>query len=248
MLIAVSSLSAQHRDGKPEDSRYKESSRKKGHDAEFRVGMSFGGNVNFMKSALTEHVSDGSLLYPAIGIYADVPLVGNVYASLGLRYNEKGGKLSYLQTTLTNDAYIRVGQDITSTYSLRMLDIPILIKLFTNDFGHWTFNGAAGVTPAFRLGANVENAYTNFSYENNTNKVTGTLLEKNVATKDVNFFDISATLQVTFLYRLAARTALTMGLNGDIGLLDNLKNLGATTGTDVVVKTHQIGLSIGLIF
>lgn len=216
----------------------------------FRVGVTYHTGLNSLSTRAEGFRSEGFVWANIPCLFADVLLAENVWLSVGMRYNTKGGNISYLQNYITSASGMLVDDRVLSQFKIRYIDVPILLKVFTNEFGQWSFNGGLGVSPGFRIGAFVEEMYRDFrTPPGQQPAIEGTLSRTRQAMNDTKLFDLSGALQLNVEYRLAQRTALTMGLGGDLGFLNVLNPLdNELSGKSPVSRTRQVYLSVGVIF
>jgi hypothetical protein len=129
------------------------------------------------------------------------------------------------------------------------IDIPLMLKAFTNPVNNWSFNGGIGISPEFRALAKVENKFTNLHYVNllTGNDFTGNLTSKHNVQNEINVFGLTADFRRAAEYRLAKRTALTMGLYGNMGLLNSFKKANAITETNFKGNLYQFGIFLGIV-
>jgi hypothetical protein len=61
-------------------------------------------------------------------------------------------------------------------------------------------------------------------------------------------FELSADVRLAAEYHLENRTTLTMGLYGNMGLLNSFKKANATTETTFQGNLYQFGVFLGILF
>jgi len=230
------------------------------NDNAFRVGVDLNPNVSFITNMTKtppvyefENVCYGFRPF----IYGDLLITRNITFLVGLAYNTMGGAIEYDQDKYTTDDRMTYGATAITMYKLNFIDIPLMVKENTNDFHLWSFSGALGVAPGFCINAN---SYTDLSiiYNSNgynpnarmlPNSVDGILSfeRKACSDKDVKIFNLSGIIRLSAEYRLASRTALTMGISGQMGMLNMFNKVVLRSG-GFEGNLQQVGIFAGIIF
>jgi hypothetical protein len=93
-------------------------------------------------------------------LFADFGLNGNqrYYISTGIQVSSLGGKYEYRSVELVNDNLYSATTSVQST--VRYLEVPLAIKMRTNELGYSIIGGYAGFGTGFRLGAHQERETT----------------------------------------------------------------------------------------
>ncbi len=136
------------------------------------------------------------------GVIADYFFGANYAFSTGIIYNGKGAGVSYTDTKNGNKA-------TTDEYGLQYLEIPVSIKLYTNDIATDTklyFQAGMSLDP--RISAKV-----------NGNKLDASDGDKKYTTQ-FNLFDISALFGAGAEMQLGESTKIFGGLSYHRGLID----------------------------
>ena len=113
--------------------------------------------MSWIKPDMQDVDQDGSQFGYTFGIIADLPVSSGNYAfSTGLQLNNIGGGVSYSQEYTVqnpNDSSIFAvrSTELSNTYRLQYINIPLTLKLKTNEIGYITYFGQVG----FDLGFNI---------------------------------------------------------------------------------------------
>tara|TARA_Y100000782_G_C10186742_1_gene267074 strand:+ start:5705 stop:6475 length:771 start_codon:yes stop_codon:yes gene_type:complete len=190
-----------------------------------RLGLSFSPQINWMPPDNTNWDSDGARVGMNYGILADFVLVGNdnYMFSTGFTLSHTGGKLSYPTAyEFFDTASIYTGADAEATYKLRYIDIPLAIKLRTNEIGYLHYYGLFGVTTGFNISAkrDIKYQFNGGEYSRDDEDISD----------DVNLFRASLLIGGGIEYKISGNTYLIVGLSYQNGFTNILK--GDTYETD----------------
>ena len=214
---------------------------------EFRFGLTGSPVFSWMKIDGEEFQNEGSRLGFQYGLLLD-QTIGNVerYAfSTGFIINMTGGQYSYTDTTPVAIDSISV---ITSrakevVAKVQYIEIPLTIKLRTNEVNYMTYYGQFGITPGINIRARGE--FTSDPDPSGENASDLDLREDNNP-DDIkcNIFNISLTLGAGLEYSMSENTALVGGVffqNGFSGIINDKFD-------DNAAKLKQIGIRLGVLF
>ena len=150
--------------------------------------------------------------------------------STGIQISNIGGEISYR----TNSPFQFSGATLPSLskirYRLRYVEIPIAIKLKTDQFHRIYYWGQFGVSPMVNIKAKGDSS-------------DGSLNKANI-NDEVNLFNMAMNVGIGFDFDLGSSNSITGGLIYQNGLID------VTTDNDFTDKTitNSLKLKIGLIF
>ena len=134
----------------------------------------------------------------------------NYFLYTGFTINSMGGKLSN-PDVISIDTILTATKE-ESTYKLRYIDVPLAIKLKTNEIGYLTYYGVFGSEIGFNIRAKKD-------YKNSHNQS-----EDDVDIKeDVNFMKASLLIGGGVEYNISGNTMIVAGLTFSNGLTNILK-------------------------
>lgn len=192
----------------------------KGQSEKFRFGFKISPQASWLKSDTKGLENDGMKLLFAYGVMADYNFAENYTIATGLDINYRGGKLKNEIDTITAKA----------GYKIQYIEVPVAIKLKTNEVGYMRFFGQLGFTPGY-----VIKARTDVDVQGQTED------DKSII-KDVTRFNISLQFTAGMEYNISGKTNLYTALfynNGFIDLFED-KNFKAVP--------NSIGLQLGVFF
>ena len=211
----------------------------------WRFGLQAAPSLNWFKTDTKGIEGDGAKLGFSWGFMAEYYFADNYAIATGMNLGGYGGKLS-----ATNPLAL-VNYDLTLNY----IDIPITVKMRTNEIGYMRYFGQFGITPGINISSKadlVQTYTTNFAGVNTT--VTTT-------TDDVDFQKEIIPLNVGLLialgaeYSLSGNTSLVLSVSFHNGFLDiadfSVPDPTATNfnnSKDVKVNANAVRLNVGILF
>lgn len=163
--------------------------------------------------------SDGAGLRLALGPIADFKIRENYYASTGLLFVSKRAGV---------EASTPLGT-IREEYNLQYLQIPITLKLFTNEV-------ALDKKIYFQVGGTLD-----FNINEEPEK------QENILIRDFLLFDASLLIGMGMEYKVGVNTILFAGFTYQRGMV-NTVNKDAPVAGDLSLKIDQISLDLGVKF
>ena len=173
---------------------------------------------------------DGSLFHMQAGIQMDYFFQENYAFVLGFGINNMGGRLIYGEGTeyIQNDEPINILPGQKVKMNLQYLDIPLGLKLKTEELGYATIFLQVGFNPMFRLSSHISSKDGEFDKEHMEDST--------------NLFNLGYHVGAGIEYRLGGNTAVIAGIRWTDGLTNISENDGAT------LTTNAISLHLGILF
>jgi hypothetical protein len=199
-----------------------------------RVQLSFTGSpsVNWMSTNNQFANKEKLVLGYDFGINGDVFFTENERYSLltGLQSVNTGGENAYRMKESFQFAGVTLPASTQIRYRLRYVEIPLAIKLKTNQFDRVRYWGQFGLSPMVNIGA--------------TGDSNDGQLKKTDINHEINMFNLAMNVGAGFDFDLGGNNAVTAGVVFENGLID------ATTDHALTDKTviNSLKFKIGLIF
>jgi len=209
--------------------------------------------------------SDNKLRF-TFGLNADFHFTENYAIGSGMNVLTTGGELSYLRLLYEN------GQDYiaktTRDYALKYVEVPLTLKLRTNEIGYITYWGQFGVGLGVKVDASMDETYS-YEYEKIGGAWEPISGKENVESEDVNVSSDIRPLRIALImgagieYSFSGSTALMAGLVFNNGFTNVLKRNGVQTQSngseptfesdapkeyDLNAITNSLALSVGILF
>lgn len=203
-----------------------------------RIGLELAPSFSWFKSDYEKVENDALKLSNRVGVVFDYNFFDNYFLSTGIFMSWQKGDLRYTDSNINFDiddeimTFNTTEEAVVLKYALKYIEIPIGLKLKTNEIGYMTYFARFGLNTAFNISAigdanqqSVENA--DFS-------------------KEVNFINIGYHVGGGMEYSLSSNFIFTGGLTFQQGFID------VTTNTDGRVKDktimNQVRLILGVLF
>ena len=173
---------------------------------------------------------NGSLFHVHAGLNMDYFFAENYAFVLGVGINNLGGNLLYADSTefSSKGEILLLEPDQSATLHLQFIDIPIGLKLKTEELGYATIFLQLGFNPMFNLNAKASSEDASFDKED--------------IRESINLFNLGYHAGLGVEYTLGGSTALIGGLRWSSGLTDVTDNDRAN------IKTNAISIHLGILF
>ena len=173
---------------------------------------------------------DGAIFHLHAGLNMDYFFAQNYAFVLGVGINNLGGNLFYGDTTefSSKGEPLLVGPNQSAKLNLQYIDIPVGLKLKTEELGYTTFFLQLGFNPMININAKLTSDDASF--------------KKQDIRESVNLFCLGYHVGLGIEYKLAGNTALLGGVRWTSGLTDVTDNDRAN------VKLNSLSIHLGVLF
>lgn len=222
----------------------------------FHFGLKVAPALSWFKPNDKKFTNDGSKLGFGYGLITEFGFSKNYAFSTGLEVLNAGGKLGFPKSP-DSTFYLVLNEDVTPSrtdtfllqqrnYKLRYVNLPLLLKLKTNQLGAMTYFGQFGFDLSFKWQAMADDDVI----------LNGTPSTRNTVdiSKDINFIRLALNVGLGAEYNLAGSTSLVFSLNYNNGftnaLRKNSKMLYNKKFNALVQNAifNYVGLTIGVLF
>lgn len=200
-----------------------------------RIGFQFTPEVTWLKSKSINLENRRSMIGFNFGPVFDYNFGSNYAITTGVIISRSRGSLFYEDSTKFNSRPDHLySSALTVDYNLQYIELPIAIRLKTNEIGYMTYFGVFGVVPAINISASgefddpAEPEYIPESFS-----------------KDVSLPNLSMLISAGAAYSISTNTSAFLSINfynGLIDVTDNPKNYK----TKAVL--NRLGLTAGIMF
>jgi Outer membrane protein beta-barrel domain len=248
-------------------------------DPIWKIGIKLNPNVSWMKPDAKYMNNEGNNFRFGFGLMVDKQFTDNYAFGTGVNVINTGGKLSYLQKTSEIIPSINEARDVISkierNYKLQYVEVPITLKLRTNEIGYITYWGQFGLGLGLNIRAkgddNVDylkqatgDVLVEDRWEDST--LESVMREDEDIKDDIKLFRTSLIIGGGIEYNLSGSTSIIAGITYNNGFSNALNNKGVQTddrdaavyegtGSSVTPKlydlkayTNFIEFNIGLLF
>jgi hypothetical protein len=204
----------------------------------YKIGFKVSPNIGWVKPDTKFITNDGSSLRFGFGLITDIHFTDNYAIGTGLNIFQTGGKVSYYRQT--NEKGFEQVSLMERTYKLQYAEIPLTLKLRTNEIGYITYWGQFGLGLGMNIRANsddnIKYKYTR-SEENTTaplypwedSSLSTRSVEDEDIKNDISLFRASLIMGVGIEYNISGSTSILAGITFNNGFTDALLGNGLQT-------------------
>lgn len=206
--------------------------------AQVRFGLKLAPNMSWIKPDSPDLDKSGSSFGYSFGLITDL-VVGqreNYAFSTGILLNNTGGKYTQnYSDSLTSESY-----KIESAIKLRYVEVPLTMKLKTNEIGYMTYFGLIGLGTAFNIRAKADKE----EVEN------GQVVKKEEVDigDSTNLFKASLIVGGGIEFNISGDTYLMAGITYNGGFTNTFDGVKDDDGKDVNVLQNYLELNLGVFF
>ena len=209
-------------------------------DTGFRLGLQASPVVSWLRAIDKGTKSDGVQMGFTYGLMFDYNIGANYAFSTGLGVILEGGKLQYLDNTITRSfpdtAKFLMMPNSDLTFHSQLIEIPLSLKFKTNEIGYFTYFMQFGLAAEVALRT-----------RGNISPNVG-LTNKEDLGKDVNPFNLSMVVGAGFEYSITGNTRAVVGVNFYNGFLDYTTDNKNAFGSDTKEILNHFALRLGIFF
>lgn len=188
-------------------------------DQKFHFGFKITPSMAWIKPNQKNLEREGYRLGFTYGVQTEFRLSDNYAFATGAQVTYRGGKLKY-------DSDVDSIPDQAVTYKVQYVEVPLTVKLLTNQFNKVRYYGQFGFAPGIMI-----RALKDVGTEDKIN-----------ARKDVNIFNVNMIIAAGIEYEISGSTVAFGGIefsNGFVDVIDGDKGEGFS---------NYLGLNIGILF
>lgn len=209
----------------------------------FRFGVRAAPNISWISPESKDYNNEGTKLGFSWGFIADVTLSDNYFIKTGFSMDYLNGSLSYPHQMMLDDAIsVPTQGTLYRNYHLRYLEIPISLKMRTNQFGKTAIFGEVGFGTSFNLKARSEDEFVPDDG--------GSPIESDNDIKDdIALVKGSLIIGGGIEYFIDKSTSLVFSLSFNNGLTNILSgNNDVDPSTKERANLHYFQLNLGILF
>lgn len=209
-----------------------------------RFGIKLAPNMAWLRSDTKGVDGDGSVIGYTFGLLTEFPIgqTGNYRFATGVFLNNIGGKtVSKYSTTVNN---VTTDYENSATTSLRYVEVPLTIKMMTNEIGLMRYYGQLGVSTAFNIRAkqDFDLVATSGGTSNTTSDTKVDVMD------DTNMFKAGLVVGGGVEYNVAGNTSLLFGLTYNNSFTTVNKKSDTAGVPDAKVYADHLELTLGVFF
>jgi len=194
-------------------------------EQKFHFGLKVAPTIAWMKPDTKDLNKDGSKLGFTYGLMGESNFASNYALTYGLQVTYRGGILNYESAAFST----------RTSYVLKYVELPIGIKMKTNEFNRYRYFGQFGLVPGLNLSAK-------------TNTEKGSVTESNIESK-ANITDINMSMMIALgaEYTISGSTTFLVSLEFNNGFVDVLAK-SKDTDPEFKAISNYVALNLGIMF
>jgi hypothetical protein len=206
-----------------------------------KLGLRVAPNIGWMTSSAKYYDGDGVSGGATVGFVSEFYFSDHYALSTGFNFLFLNGKLKYPDVQTPEGSSVKDTGTLSRKYKFIYLEIPLMLKMKTKDFGKFDFYGQIGFGTAFRLKADAKDSFQSGNKE--------AVSDKNNVTGSTTLIRESVLIGLGAEFHLDESTRLVLGLNYS-NSLNNLLLGNNLKYPDVSAQgvLNYAELSIGILF
>ena len=202
----------------------------------FHFGLKAAPSLAWLKPDTKGIASNGTKIGFSYGIMTDFGFTDNYALGTGIDVTYRGGSLTATTPIVIDTLGNTAVQEITTDFRLQYIELPITLKMKTNEIGYFTYFGQFGFAPGILINAKGDLE----------SKIAGqqgaTVLEDENIKDDINNLTLSMIIALGAEYNLGGRTSLLTAITFNNGFVDVLDDKEAKA------TSSYFALTLGVFF
>lgn len=212
-----------------------------------RFGMKLSPNLGFVNPDTRGYTSSGTNAGYTFGLMAEFPIgtSGNYQFATGMNLNNVSGAWKETYTYAEDVTGPTRTRDLETNVKLRYIELPLTIKMMTNEIGYMRYFGQVGFGNAVNIRAKSDIIVPTIAgtRTDGTAIVTEfTELENEDIQDDINIYKASLIVAAGMEYNFSGNTSLLVAVTYNNGFTDILKS------KDVKAMANYLELTVGIFF
>lgn len=195
-----------------------------------RFGIFAEPKISWLAPDVSAIEGNGGKLGFNVGLIIDSYFTKNYAFATGISINNVGGKLLYsaADSLITTNGSEIIDANSSVKYKFQYVNIPLGLKLKTNEIGYFSFCSNVGITPQIKIKSTAQ------SDDNEFNDVN--------IDEEINLFNLAYHIGAGIEYSIGGNSAITANIIYTNGFLD------LTKSEEEKIVMSNVALKIGLMF
>ena len=210
---------------------------------DFQLGLQFSPTIGWIKPDVEGVEYAGTKIGFTGGLVGDFNISDNYAFSTGIFITNTGGKLTNTYTDTLFSTEVKAHQDIR----LKYIEVPLTLKLKTNQIGYLTYFGKFGFNTGFNYDASIDH-----SYDSNVEIPTNKKMDDVDFNEEINLIRLALVVGLGAEYNLSGSTSFIMGItfnNGFTNIFNDKKfSFKNETGDEARAINNYFELNLGVLF
>ncbi|HRO98871.1 MAG TPA: porin family protein [Flavobacteriales bacterium] len=215
-----------------------------------RFGLKLSPNMGWGTSETKDLGANGSGFGYTFGLLTEFPIgnTGNYRFATGINLNNLVAKWKQDFEYLSEINGPTRTKELTTEAKLQYLEVPLTVKLMTNEIGYMRYFAQVGFGAAFNIRARANMVIPKY-YAAPAQAFVETFeeLDKENISDDINIFKASLIVGGGLEYNFSGNTSLLAGITYNNGFT-NIANFDADAGKKADLRAHYLELTLGLFF
>jgi opacity protein-like surface antigen len=219
-------------------------------DPGVRFGLKLSPNLSMLRSETKEIKASGNKFGYTFGLITEFPIGnnGNYRFATGLSLLNTGGATStefnYFDQPGQTTPLVR---ELETTYKLQYIELPLTVKLMTNEIGYMRYFAQVGFSAGFNIAAKADIVQPVYFQNANTLVEKFEELENENVQDDINLFRVGLVVGAGAEYNFSGNTSLLFGIAYNNGFT-NIANFEAPGGKKARLLNNYLELTVGMFF
>jgi opacity protein-like surface antigen len=206
---------------------------------QFHFGLKASPSLAWLSTDSKNVKNDGTKFGFTYGLITEFNFASRYAFATGIDVAYRGGKLKSTETTVSGDTTFTT--TTSSNYTIQYIEVPITLKLKTNEIGQFTYFLQAGIAPGLNIRARANlDSNIQTSYPGTVTNVSGSLENEDVKDQ-INSLNVSMVIGAGLEYTLSGSTVFVTGIQFNNGFLD-------VFDTDEKINSNYLALTLAVLF
>ena len=219
-------------------------------DVSVRFGLKLSPNLSMLRSETKGLKSAGNTFGYTFGLMAEFPIgaSGNYRFATGLNLNNVGGKSSQDFSYLSAINGPILSRELETTYKLQYIELPLTVKLMTNEIGYMRYFAQVGFGASFNIRAKADRVVPQY-FASPADAFVETFIEEeneNIQ-DDINLFRAALIVGAGAEYNFSGNTSLLFGITYNNGFT-NIANFDVDVDKKAKLLNNYLELTVGVFF
>lgn len=238
----------------------------KGQDFQkYKIAFKMNPNVAWLTPQDNHITNEGSVVRFGFGANVDIHFTQNYAIGTGLNIDNAGGDLSYFEEVFVDDIQYVIEKQ--REYNLKYVEVPVTLKLRTNEIGYITYWGQFGLGFGVNVSAKADDRDANvvmFDEDlSNWVEADGVIEDEQINIKDdIRTLKAALVIGGGIEYNVSGSTSIVAGITFNNGFTNALDGEGVERKTDdspfiqadgpkkfdLKANPNYLALNIGILF
>ena len=205
-----------------------------------KLGLKLSPNIAWMNPNTKNYTNEGGRIGATAGFVSDFYFAERYAFSTGVNFVFLNGRLAFQDSMFVMAGSPKVNGTVDRKYNFIYLEIPLMVKMQTKNFGDFSFFGQIGFGTGFRLRARANDVYSRDIGE--------AWSEKNSMTEETTLIRESILFGFGAEYHLDQSSRIFLGLSYSNSLNNILTGVNSKSKLNEKSMLNFVELNLGFLF